>query len=257
MLGRIYYLYILLYVGGNADLHYLLVVLFIDISAECLDKRARLCSRKSLDRERIGDLCDLGNDEVVDVRNELTASLVIELVAVVLGGIVRCGDHNAAECRKLANREGKLGGRSERLKHVRLDTVCSKNACGLEAEFDAEAAVIVRDDNTASASLCACLLDILCKALSCLADHIFVDTVGSDTQNAAKSAGTKLEIVKKSLLDLLIVGLNSDKLFSVACIKIGMVFPFVILVKIVHLFTPIKKLHIIIHHLRDFFNSKI
>ena len=191
------------------------------------------------------------------MRNELTSALIVELVAVVLRGIVRRGDHNSAERRKLADCKGKLGGRSERLKHIRLYSVSGKHACCLEAEFNAEAAVVVRDNYTASASLFSCLLDILCKALSGLADHIFVDTVGSNTQNSAKSACAELKVVKKSFLYFLVVISDSFKLFSVLCIESGVIFPFVVLVKIVHLFTPIKKLHIIIHHFLDFFNSKI
>ena len=113
MLGRIYYLYILLYVGGHGNRSNRRVILFVYLVSEESDKVACLFSADSLYRERILDLSDLGYYLIVKLGNELTASLVVKLIAVVLGGIVRGGYHNAAKSAKLTNCKRKLGSRTK------------------------------------------------------------------------------------------------------------------------------------------------
>ena len=81
------------------------------------------------------------------MRNELTASLVIALGAVILGRIMRSGDNNAAEAAEISYGEGKLGGSTERLEKINLNAVGGENSCRNLGKKTSAVTVVVGDNN--------------------------------------------------------------------------------------------------------------
>ena len=164
--------------------------------------------------EHVG-LLDLVVDDGSSIIGHLAAVRAVGLVAVVLGRVVGCRDHDAGVAlivtgSKAQGRHGHQG-----IINAHLDAVCSQNACGSLGKNIALQAAVVADGHGLGALLG---LDPVCQTLRSLTDDINIHTVGASAQNAAQTSRAKLQSHRKAVFDLFVISLDLGQFRLQICV---------------------------------------
>ena len=120
---------------------------------------------------------------------ELGAVLPISLIAVILLGIMRCGNVYSRNASKLTDSKGKLGSGAERVKDIYLYARCRQNFSRNPCKKLGVVSRIVRDNNAVVCSVF--LYDEVGKSLSSLSNGIYVHRVHTDLHSAAETRSTE------------------------------------------------------------------
>ena len=141
----------------------------------------------------------------------LAAVGAIGLVAVVLGGVVRSGDHNTGVGPIVAGGKAQCGHGHQCVIDPYPDAVgCQHTGSGFRKDIGIDTAVIGNGNQL----IAALGFDPIGKALGGLTDHIDIHPVGARTQNAPESGGTEFQGDRKPILDLVLVPLNIPQLLG-------------------------------------------
>ena len=177
------------------------------------------------------------NDLPVIGSRHLGAVLPVHLVAVILGWIVACRDHNSRRAAQGAQGKGKLGRRAQRVEHIGLDAVGSQAQSRHIRELRGHAPGVIGDGH--ALVLGSLSKDKVGKTLGGLADRVDVHPVGSRADNAAQSSGAELQLLVEPLLDLPLVVPDGLKLLLGVLVKIVVLQPEIILFHITHFPCPL------------------
>ena len=153
---------------------------------------------------------DFVDDGGILRRRNLRAVFPVNLIAVILGRVVACGNDNAGDAAELAKREGKLGSRTKRLETVGLNAVGGKTKRGFLAEFHGHSSRIVSNCDTFLGT--ALLQNEVGKTLCGLPNGIQIHPVRACADNAAKAARAEFEALVKALTNLFVVILDGEQL---------------------------------------------
>ena len=159
------------------------------------------------DHVHIGDLGHLLDDVLVVRRRHLRPVGPIGLIAVVLLGVVRCGDHHARLALEFADREAQLGRGAQCVEQIDREAVRGENighALGEQARIVAAVVPHGHADRLAR----EVLLQVVRKTLRRSAHRIDVHPVGTHAHDAAQTARTKLEVLVEALDELLHIVLH-------------------------------------------------
>src|SRR5699024_11212052 len=133
--------------------------------------------------EHVG-LLDLVVDDGGGVIGHLAAVGAVCLVAVVLGGVVGRGDHDARVAVVVPGGEAQGRHRHQGVVDADLDAVGSQDAGGrLGKDVALDAAVVADGDGLAA----ALGLDPVGQPLGCLTDDVDIHAVGAGAQHAAQA----------------------------------------------------------------------
>ena len=155
----------------------------------------------------------------------MTAVGKIRLVPVVLRRIMTCRDHNARRGVQFPYGKREFRRGTERFEKIRFNTVCRENQRGGKREFGRHSAAVVRDDD---AAVFFFRVYKIRKPLRRLAHGIYIHSVCSRADHAAKSARTERKLFVKRVLDLLFIG-HRRHFFTRIFIEYGIVQPIFIL----------------------------
>ena len=146
------------------------------------------------------------------VGGHLRAVPAIYLVAVVLLGVVRRGDHNSREGVQLAyrKREHRHGVNVAEL--IRVYAVCRKHFCGGGCKLVAFKAGIVGDGNAPFHSFFAFGLDKFRKPLCCAPYGVNVHHIRAVADYAAHPRGTEFKLRAKAVFYIFYIILYGRKL---------------------------------------------
>ena len=164
--------------------------------------------------EHIG-LLDLVVDDGGGVIGHLAAVGAVGLVAVVLGGVMRSGDHDARIALIVTGGKAQGRDRHQSIINAHLDAVCGQNAGGSLGKDVALQAAVVADGHGLIAALG---LDPVCQTLGGLTHDVDVHAVGASAQHAAQAGGTELQCNGKAVLDLVVVPLDLGQLRLQICV---------------------------------------
>ena len=146
------------------------------------------------------DLGDLVHDLLVHGRCHLSAVGPGDLVAVVLLGVVRGGDHDACNGAFLAHGIAHLGSGTDVVEDIDMDAVGGKDIGSDAGELPAVVAAVVRDTDLDVVALDV-LEDVVGESLGGHADRVLVHAVGADAHDAAEASGAELEILVERVLE--------------------------------------------------------
>ena len=212
----------------------------IDFSAE-IDKKSllrRFLLRHGLHLIVAGDRIDIRDDACVMRRCHLSAVLPVYLVAIVFRRIVACRDLYTGLASEIPKRKGFLRNRAKRVGKICLDSVCRKAKCRLFRKFRTHTAAVIGNGN--ALLRISVLIDVIGKALRRLTNGIDVHPVGACADHTAQSAGTKSEVLIKTILYFLLVITYRKQFFLGLLIKIRIAQPVIQLLRysFQHGFTP-------------------
>ena len=157
------------------------------------------------------DLADGGEDVLGSLRGDLAAVGAVHLVAVVLGGVVACGDVDAGRAPQVARGEG-AGGRGLQARvEVSCDAVGRQHLGGYMAEKLALVARVAADGN---AGLVEVRLEVVGQALRGECDRVDVHAVRAGAENAAQACRAELEVLEECVLNGLLVALHGGELLG-------------------------------------------
>ena len=149
-------------------------------------------------------------DGISVLGGQLCAVLPVSLVAVVLLGVVRCGNVNARYAAVFAQSEGKLGSGTQIVKEIGLDAGgCKHLRRGLCKERGIVTAVVGNGNAVGSSAF---LDDEVSKTLRCVSNRVYVHSVHAGLHNAAQARGAERKVRGKAQSDLAVVVTNSSKL---------------------------------------------
>ena len=160
-------------------------------------------------------LLDLVVDDGGGVIGHLAAVGAVGLVAVVLGGVMRSGDHDARIALIVTGGKAQGRDRHQSIINAHLDAVCGQNAGGSLGKDVALQAAVVADGHGLAAALG---LDPVCQALGGLTHDVDVHAVGASAQHAAQAGGAELQCNGKAVLDLVVVSLDLGQLRLQICV---------------------------------------
>ena len=157
---------------------------------------------------KIGDCQYLCGNAFVMRRCKLCTILPVHFVSIVLSRVVAGSNIQTCDAVQFTYCEGQFRSRTKRLEFVCFNSICCQCQSCFLSKFRRHPAGIIGNGNTL---ILAALFDnVVGKALGCTAYHINVHTVNTGTNHSAKSGGTKLKILVKALLNLLIIILNGS-----------------------------------------------
>ena len=144
------------------------------------------------------DFVHLLDDIDIVRRHQLATILPIHLVAIVLHGIVRCGNHNTCMTLQMAHgkREHRRG--AQFIEKKDFDIICGKNLGRNSGKFGAMQTRIERNHHLDGLFLEA-FQQIIGESLRCSTHRIFVHPVGSNAHDAAQTASSEFQIAVKSV----------------------------------------------------------
>ena len=144
-------------------------------------------------------------------------------------------NHNSGNAAEFTHGKGKLWRRTQAVKHIRLDAVCVQAERRLIRKFSGHDSGIVGDRN---ALLLSVLRENVVRQSLCRLTHgINVHAVRSRSDHAAQSAGSKLQLTVKTILDLRLIVLNGSKLCLCILIKIRVCAPLFVSLHVTHAFS--------------------
>ena len=164
--------------------------------------------------EHIG-LLDLIVYDGSGVIGHLAAVRAVGLVAVVLGRVVGSGDHDTGVAVIVAGSKTQSRHGHQGIVDAHLDAVGCQNACGGLGKNIALQAAVVADGHGLGTTLGQ---HPVCQTLRCLTDNVDVHAVGTSTQHAAQTGGTKLQRHSKAILDLIVIAFDLSQLRLQVCI---------------------------------------
>ena len=164
-------------------------------------------------------LLNLGVDDVSGLIGHLAAIGAVRLVAVVLGGVVGRGDHDARVAVVVAGGKAQRRDRHERLVDAHMYTVGGQHLGGGLGEHIALDAAVIADGNGLGAALG---LDPVGEALRGLTHHVHVHAVGARADDAAQTCGAEFERHGETILNGGIIALDAFQLgFEIRVGQIG------------------------------------
>ena len=164
--------------------------------------------------EHIG-LLDLVVDDGGGVIGHLAAVRAVGLVAVVLGRVVGGGDHDTGVAVIVTGSKTQGRHRHQGIIDAHFDAVGCQNACGGLGKDIALQAAVVADRHGLGTALGQ---HPVCQTLRCLTDNVDVHAVGTGTQHAAQTCGSKLQRHSKAILDLIVIAFDLCQLRLQVCI---------------------------------------
>ncbi len=153
------------------------------------------------DHAHVGDAADLLDDVAVVGGGHLGAVGPVGLVAVVLLGVVRGGDHHARVAFQLADGEAQLGGRAQRVEQVGGEAVRCEDVGHALGELARVVAAVVRHGH-ADGLAREVLLEVFGQALRGGAHRVGVHAVRACAHDAAQTARTEFQILVEALDEL-------------------------------------------------------
>ena len=142
-------------------------------------------------------LFDIGQDFRRRFGGDLAAVGAVNLVAVVLAGVMGCGDHDSGRAAQIPGCKGDRGHRHQCGPDVNPYPIGRENRrCRLCKHIAFDAAVVA-NDNRGSREL---LFQVVRQTLGCFCHGIDVHPVGSGTDNAPKASRTEGQIPVESIL---------------------------------------------------------
>src|SRR5699024_7108667 len=139
--------------------------------------------------------------------------------AVVLGGVVGRGDHDARVAVVVPGGKAQGRHRHQGVVNADLDAVGSQHAGGRLGKDVALDAAVVADGDGLGAALG---LDPVGQALGGLTDDVDIHAVGAGAQHAAQAGGAELHCNSKAVLDLCIVPLDLCQLgLEIGVLQVG------------------------------------
>ena len=154
-------------------------------------------------------LLDFGIDNGGGIVGHLAAVGPVSLVAVVLGGVVGGGDHDAGVGTIESGGEGQGGHRHQCVIDADLDAVGSQNAGGVFGKHIGVDAAVVGDGNQLVAPLG---LHPVGKPLGGLTDHVDIHPVGARAQHAPQAGGAEFQRDGEAVLDLFVAACDFPEL---------------------------------------------
>ena len=173
-------------------------------------------------------------DNSRSIVGHLAAIRSVSLVAVVLGRVVGCGDHDACVAFIESGSKAESRNRHQLVIYTDIDPVSCENARCVSGEVPSFKTAVVADRNCLCSALC---LYPVRNTLRCLANDPDVHTVGARTESTAKTCGTELKSNRKAILYRIVVAFDVAQFFSEVVInKIGFEPTFVII--LIHMKNP-------------------
>ena len=141
----------------------------------------------------------------------LAAVGAVGFVAVVFGGVVGGGDHDAGIRLVVPGGKGQGGDGHQRVVNPHPNAVGGQNAGGVSGEHvGIDAAVIGNGDQLAA----ALGLDPVRQSLGGLPDNVNIHPVAARAQNAPQTGGAEFQRHSKALLDLIVLSLDFPQLIG-------------------------------------------
>ena len=165
-------------------------------------------------------------------RCDLCSVLPIYFISIVFRRIVACCHIDSGNAAKFSDGKRKFRRRTKALKYIGFDAVCSQTAGSFIGKFRRHSTTV--KCNCDSFFLAFLAQYVIGKSLCCLTYGVYIHTVGTGSDNPAKSRCTKFKIRIKTFLDLVFI--PSDRLqflFSIL-IKIRICQPFFIIFHVTH-----------------------
>ena len=149
-----------------------------------------------------------------------------------------CRDLYTGLASEIPKRKGFLRNRAKRVGKICLDSVCRKAKCRLFRKLRTHTAAVIGNGN--ALLRISVLIDVIGKALRRLTNGIDVHPVGACADHTAQSAGTKGEVLIKTILYFLLIITYRKQFFLSLLIKIRIAQPVIQLLRysFQHGFTP-------------------
>ena len=157
---------------------------------------------------RRGYLQHLVNYVCVMGRGNLGSVFPVGLVAVILLGVMRCGNHHSALASEMAYRITEFRSGPQRIKQIYPESVCRKHICSNLGKFAAVVPAVIRNCNFYLVKILEISLHVVGYTLRGHAHRIFVHSVGADPHNASQSSGAELQMSVKTLFQFFSVVVN-------------------------------------------------
>ena len=147
------------------------------------------------------------------LRGKLRTVRPIDLVAVILLGIVACGDIKSRGRAVMTHGKAQLRRGAQSVENAYMNAVCRHDAGCLMSKQLTVIAAVKANGNTLFHCLGAFGFYYICKGLSCVANDMDIHLVESELHSASESCRTELERCEKAAFNfLLIVGYRLELL---------------------------------------------
>ena len=157
------------------------------------------------------DLANGGEDVLGSLRSDLAAVGAVHLVAVVLSGVVACGDVDAGRAPQVARGEG-AGRRGLQARvEVRRDAVGRQYLGRHVAEELALVARVAADGHAGLVEVC---LEVVGQALRGKGDRVDVHAVRAGAEHAAQARRAELQVLEERVLNGPLVALHGAELLG-------------------------------------------
>ena len=151
--------------------------------------------------ERV-DPFDVGTDLRRRLVRDLATVVVVDLVAIVLGGVMGGREHDACGGVQVAHREGQRGDGLDAGIHEHVDAIGGKHASGHLLEVLAFEAAVARQGQR---RLVIVRIEVVRQALRCLGHHMDVHAIGANAQHATQTRRAKGELTIEGIVELLLL----------------------------------------------------
>ena len=164
------------------------------------------------------DAFDFGLDVGGRLRRDLAAVGPVDLVAVVLGAVVRCRDADARRALHIAHGEAQGRRRLDARVEPRLHAIRGEHARSDLAELLAHGAAVARDGDARAFEV---TVQVIGKALRCLRDRVDVHAVRSRADDAAQTGGAELQVADEGIGQRFLITLECFEILREASGRTG------------------------------------
>ncbi len=148
----------------------------------------------------------------------LAAIVVVDLVAIVLGRVVRSGQDDAGRGVEIADSERQRRHRLDARIHIDMDAVGSKDTSSDLLEILALETGVTGERER---RVIVVSVEVVRDTLRCLCDDVDVHAVRADTERATKACSAKLEIAVEGIVQLVFVARSDEGLKLLLEIRLG------------------------------------
>ena len=181
---------------GSGEASHTLDELLIKVLPDVLDELGACLEADILD---LGHLVHL-DDRIAVVRGDHLGTIApVSLIAVVLLGVVRGGDHHPTLAAQLADSEGDLWRRTEALEEIDLDAIGGEDLCRDAGEDIAIVAAVMADSYGDLRERGEFALEVVGQPLRRSPYRVAVHAIRAYAHNPTQPTGAELEVLVEGL----------------------------------------------------------